>query len=68
MTSGHFIYIPMVITFGVVVGFIMGGRFARDAFEAQRRRDEERAEAKARREERRKAQGGGGEGGGGGVA
>jgi len=49
MTSGHFIYIPMVLTVGIVLGFILGGRAARDAIAAQTRREEERAAAKAAR-------------------
>jgi hypothetical protein len=55
MTSGHFIYIPMVLTVGVVIGFILGGRAARDAFAMEQKREKERAEAKAKREARRKA-------------
>ena len=65
MTSGHFIYIPGMILVGVVIGFILGGRAARDAYEMQRKRDEERAARKAERE-RAKAEGAGGGGGGGG--
>ena len=42
MTSAHFIYIPMVLLVGVVVGWILGGRAARDAYLAELRRREER--------------------------
>lgn len=54
MTSAHFIYIPLVVIAGIVIGFILGGRAARDAMNLQRRRDEELAAAKAAREARRK--------------
>ena len=54
MTSAHFIYIPLVVLAGIVIGFILGGRAARDAMNLQRRRDEELAAAKAAREARRK--------------
>jgi hypothetical protein len=49
LTSGHFIYIPMVLAVGTILGFILGGRAARDAIAAQQKRDEERAAAKAAR-------------------
>ncbi len=53
MSSGHFIFIPGVLLIGVVIGFILGGRAARDAIEAERRKEEQRAEARAAREARR---------------
>ena len=39
MTSGHFIFIPAVLLFGVVIGWILGARAASDAYamELQRR-------------------------------
>ena len=43
MTAGHFIFIPGVLLVGVVIGWILGGRAARDAFAAELRRREERA-------------------------
>ncbi len=52
MGAGHFIYIPTVIMVGIVIGWILGSRAARDAFAAELRRREEaekRAEAKAAR-------------------
>jgi Na+/glutamate symporter len=55
MTSGHFIYIPMILTVGLVIGFILGGRAARDAFDMEKKREIERAAAKEKREARRKA-------------
>jgi len=49
MTSGHFIYIPMILAVGIVLGFILGGRAARDALAAKARREEDRVAAKAAR-------------------
>ncbi len=49
MGAGHFIYIPMVIMIGIVIGWILGSRAARDAFAAElRRREEAGARAAAR--------------------
>ena len=47
MTAGHFIFIPAVLLVGVVIGWILGSRAARDAYAAELRRREERAAAKA---------------------
>jgi len=44
VTAGHFIFIPAVLLVGVVVGWILGSRAARDAYAAELRRREERAE------------------------
>ena len=52
MGAGHFIYIPSMILVGVVIGWILGSRAARDAYAAELRRREEaeaRAAAKAAR-------------------
>ena len=49
MTSAHFIFIPAVHIVGVVIGWILGGRAARDAFAMELKRREERA-ARGRRE------------------
>jgi hypothetical protein len=43
MTSGHFIFIPAVLLVGIVIGWILGGRAARDAYASELRRREERA-------------------------
>ena len=43
MTSAHFIFIPAVLIVGVVIGWILGGRAARDAFAMELKRREERA-------------------------
>ena len=42
MTSAHFIFIPAVLIVGVVIGWILGGRAARDAFAMELKRREER--------------------------
>ena len=47
MTAGHFIFIPAVLLVGVVIGWILGSRAARDAYAAELRRREERAATKA---------------------
>ena len=46
MTAGHFIFIPAVLLVGVVLGWILGSRAARDAYAAELRRREERAAKK----------------------
>ena len=43
MTSAHFIFIPAVLLIGIVIGWILGGRAAQDAFAAEMKRREERA-------------------------
>jgi hypothetical protein len=42
-TAGHFIFIPAVLLIGIVIGWVLGSRAARDAFGAELRRREERA-------------------------
>jgi hypothetical protein len=43
MPSTHFIFIPAVLLVGVIIGWILGSRAARDAFAAELKRREERA-------------------------
>lgn len=43
MSAAHFIYIPAVLLVGIVIGWILASRAARDAFTAELRRREERA-------------------------
>jgi hypothetical protein len=43
MTAGHFIFIPAVALIGIVIGWVLGSRAARDAYAAELRRREERA-------------------------
>jgi len=40
MTAAHFIYIPGAVLIGIVLGFILGTRAARDAYEVERRRQQ----------------------------
>ena len=47
MTSAHFIFIPATLLVGVVIGWILGGRAARDAYAMELKRREERAARKA---------------------
>ena len=43
MTAGHFIFIPAVLLVGVVIGWILGSRAARDAYAMElKRRDEKK--------------------------
>lgn len=49
MTSAHFVLIPAVLLVGMVIGWILGGRAAADAYAADRKRREERAATKATR-------------------
>ncbi len=49
-TAAHFIYIPFVLAIGVVIGFILGGRAARDAFAAQKEKEDARAARRAARQ------------------
>ena len=46
-TAAHFIYIPAVLLFGIVIGWILGSRAAADAYAAQARREERRSNPKA---------------------
>ena len=47
MTSGHFIFIPAVLIVGVVIGWILGSRAAKDAYAAELRRREQRQSQKS---------------------
>jgi hypothetical protein len=49
VTAGHFFFIPAVLLVGIVLGWILGSRAARDAYAAELKRREDR--------QRRKAQG-----------
>jgi hypothetical protein len=43
MPSSHFIFIPAVLLIGVVIGWVLGSRAARDAYAMELKRREERA-------------------------
>lgn len=42
MTSAHFIFIPSVLLVGIIIGWILGSRAARDAYAAELRKREDR--------------------------
>jgi hypothetical protein len=43
MTAGHFIFIPTALVIGIVIGWILGSRAARDAYASELRRRERTA-------------------------
>jgi len=53
MPSSHFIFIPAVLLIGVVVGWVLGSRAARDAYAVELRK----REAKVARDRERSAPG-----------
>ena len=42
MTSAHFVFIPVVLFVGIVIGWILGSRAAQDAMAAQLRKNQKR--------------------------
>ena len=42
MPASHFIFIPTVLLVGIVIGWVLGSRAAKDAYAAELRRREER--------------------------
>jgi hypothetical protein len=51
VTAGHFLFIPAVLLVGLVIGWILGSRAARDAYASElRRREEKEARRQARSE------------------
>lgn len=55
MGAGHFLYIPAVAVVGMVIGWILGSRAARDAYAQEIRRREEDAARKAAKAARQAA-------------
>ncbi len=55
MPAGHFVYIPAILLFGLVVGWILGSRAAADAYHAELKRREERAARKQARADAKQA-------------
>ena len=49
-TAGHFIFIPSVLLIGIVIGWVLGSRAARDAYAAELRRREEKSARAAEKE------------------
>jgi hypothetical protein len=52
VTAGHFIFIPAVLLVGIVIGWVLGARAARDAYAMELRRREERAAARENKGQR----------------
>jgi hypothetical protein len=44
VTAGHFIFIPAVLLVGIVIGWILGSRAARDAYLAELQRRERKSQ------------------------
>jgi hypothetical protein len=42
MTAGHFIFVPAVLLVGIIIGWVLGSRAARDAYAAELRKREGR--------------------------
>jgi hypothetical protein len=42
VTAGHFIFIPAVLIVGIVIGWILGSRAARDAYLMELRRQQKK--------------------------
>jgi len=55
VTSAHIIFIPAVLLVGVVLGFVIGSRSARDALVIEQKRDAERKKAREERAKRKSA-------------
>ena len=55
MSSGHIIFIPMMLAIGGLVGFILGTRAARNAHDLERKREAEREKAREERAAKRAA-------------
>ena len=47
ITSAHFIFIPSVLLIGIVIGWVLGSRAARDAYASELRKREERERKRA---------------------
>lgn len=53
MTFGHIFFIPLCIMVGMLFGFVMGARAARNAMDLEKKRDAEREQARAARAARK---------------
>jgi hypothetical protein len=49
MPSSHFIFIPAVLLIGMVIGWVLGSRAARDAYAVELRRRDARQQRDAER-------------------
>jgi len=50
MGAGHFLYIPLILLLGIVIGWVLGSRAVRDAYAAELRRRQDREKGEGRRE------------------
>jgi hypothetical protein len=50
MTSAHFIFIPVVLCVGIVIGWILGSRAAQDAYAMEMKKTERRKGREAKGE------------------
>jgi hypothetical protein len=55
MTFGHLFFIPLCAMIGMLFGFVLGARAARNAMDLERKRDAEREAARAARKARKAA-------------
>jgi hypothetical protein len=53
--SSHFIYIPVVLILGLVLGFIWGARVTQESYALEAKRTEERLRKKAERQAARES-------------
>lgn len=53
--SSHFIFIPVVLILGIVIGFVLGAKATRDAIALEERKAAEREARRAAREASRAA-------------
>lgn len=47
-SAGHFIYIPVILLAGIVLGWVLGSRAAADSMAMEQKKRDERAARKAR--------------------
>jgi membrane protein YqaA with SNARE-associated domain len=48
-SAAHFIYIPVAMLLGIVIGWVLGARAAKDAYMSELRRREQRTQNKEQR-------------------
>ena len=44
MTAGHFIFIPAVLLVGIIIGWILGSRAAKDAYASELKKRQHRSQ------------------------
>ena len=58
MTFSHIFFIPLTVMVGMLLGFVIGARAARNQMDLERKREAERVAARAAREARKAADAG----------